>query len=149
MSKESRALRRAPRIEPVGVLDFLGTVNANGEPSLTFAQRHQRCFELATFAVVFGTAPRDAQLVHDSWHGPGAPARIPHAWVLLADGSVWEPIRARLYADRAAWYHWTAARDEVAYAGPLAQRLTLQHQHYGPWHRPPVRLEERAASQES
>lgn len=121
-------------MEPENTIDFLGTENANAEPSLTFDQRRRRCYELAGYAVLFGSAPPSSLLVHGSWHGPGAAERIGHAWVLLPPrGLVWEPIRARLY-DRDDFYSWTSAWDERTYAVSVARSMVATRGHFGRWH---------------
>lgn len=132
------------RIQPPVVREtLLGTEYASDEPSSTYEERRQRCFELATYAVAFGAAA-GSTLVHGSWHGPGAPERIPHAWVLLGKGRfVWEPIRGRVYR-RAEFDHWTDADYETEYALGEVRRHIAESGHYGPWHRPIVRLEDRA-----
>lgn len=120
--------------EPPNEIDYLDTINANGEPSLLFAQRRNRCYELAGYAVVFGSAPPGSLLVHGSWTGPVPKERIGHAWVVMpARGLVWEPIRARLY-DRDDFYDWTKAWDERTYALPVVQRLIAAHGNFGRWH---------------
>lgn len=121
--------------EPSNTVDFLGTENANGEPSLTFQHRRGRCYELAGWAVLFGgTAPPNTLLVHGSWTGPIPKERIGHAWLLLPGGAqVWEPIRARLY-DRDEFYAWTKAWDEVSYSVAHARRMVTAHEHFGRWH---------------
>lgn len=119
--------------EPPNVIDFLGTENASQQPSLTFAQRRNRCYELAGYAVAFGTAPAESLLVHGSWTGPVSKNRIGHAWVILPDGRVWEPIRHRIY-DRADFYDWTKAWDEATYALPVVRRHLAATGHFGRWH---------------
>lgn len=134
MSKASRALRGKPRIEPPVVQQsFFGTRKANGEPSATFDERRHRCFELATYAVVFGTAPEGSLLVHGSWYGPGAIERIAHAWVELPDGFIWEPITCNVY-EKTSFEHWTQCWPERTYSKPVAQRLIHETGNYGSWH---------------
>jgi hypothetical protein len=138
--KERRPARpTGPRLEPPARVEFYGSEVANGEPSVLFDQRRSRCYELATWTAIHGSVPRGTVLVHGNWHGPGAPARIGHAWLRLPDGSVWEPIRHRLYVDPLAWEHWTGAREEVRYSQHQATRLVLAHDTYGPWHEPRYR----------
>ena len=120
--------------EPEHGVDFLGTENASQIPSILFEQRRQRCYELAGYAVAFGTAPAGSLLVHGSWTGPVPKERIGHAWVLLPDGCVWEPIRARIYADRAEFYDWTKAWDERTYALSVVRRNLASSGHFGRWH---------------
>jgi len=133
------------RLEPPAIRGtLLGTEYASDEPSKTYDQRLARCFELATYAVAFGAAPAGSTLVHGSWHGPGAPERIPHAWVLLGKGRfVWEPIRGRVYR-RVEFDRWTDADYETEYSLGEVRRHIAASGHYGPWHRPVVRLEDRA-----
>lgn len=119
--------------EPANTIDFLGTENASAEPSLTFAQRRNRCYELAGYAVAYGAAPEGSLLVHGSWTGPVPKERIGHAWLLLPGGLVWEPIRARIY-DRTEFYEWTKAWDERTYALPVVRRLLNHYGHFGRWH---------------
>lgn len=128
---------------PEGMQHFMGTEQANGEPSETVELRRTRCFELATYAMLFGLAGRTvgAELVHGTWHGPGAPRRIPHAWVNLidpvtGDRATWEPIHAVVY-DRSEFYAWTAAWDERTYNVVTARACCVGAAggaHYGPWH---------------
>lgn len=136
---------KGPRIEPPSVIDWLGTVNSNGQPALTHEQRKSRCFELAANAIVGQLGPAllpgaGCLLVHGSIGLLSG--RIGHAWLLLPGGRLWEPIRARVYEDRAGFYHWLAAWDEIAYGRPAAIRLLNQHGHFGPWHREPAEREE-------
>lgn len=120
--------------EPANVIDYLGTENANDEPSLLFGQRRGRCYELAGYAIAFGNVPAGTLLVHGSWTGPVPKERIGHAWLLLPDGLVWEPIRARIY-DRDEFYAWTKAWDEATYNQQVARRHLSASGHYGRWHK--------------
>lgn len=138
----AEAIARIREPDPVRVA-MLGTEYANDEPSRTFEERRSRCFELACYALAFGDAPHGATLVNGSWQGPTAPVRIPHAWLHLGRGRfVWEPIRHRVYR-RAEFDRWTRAEVEVEYTLPEVRRQIAESGHYGPWHRPIVRLEDR------
>jgi hypothetical protein len=121
------------RTEPPNEIDWMGTENANDEPSLLFQQRRGRCYELAGFAVAFGAAGPHSRLIHGSWVGPVPKERIGHAWVRLPDGRIWEPIRARIYAS-SDFYEWTKAWDEVEYTAMVARRLILANDSFGRWH---------------
>lgn len=131
---------------PDGILDFLGTEMANGEPSGTYEQRRGRCFELAAYCVALGTVPPNARLVHGSMHGrPRAddaealgaePVRIAHAWVELpVEGQlmIWEPIHAIIY-DAKAFTAFARLWDERTYTIPSVRKLMSGSEHYGPWH---------------
>lgn len=123
-------IRSEPR--PVGRVWFCAQ-----EPE--FEARISRCYELAGRAVVMGSAPAGAMLVHGSWHGPGAPRRIGHAWVEWESEvgpRVWEPITGRIY-ETEAFYAWTAAEIEVAYTKAEASREMVKSGHFGRWHESP------------
>lgn len=125
-------------LRPDGVQDYLGTERANLEPSDTYDLRRGRCYELAGYAVAFGTTPPNVRLVHGSWHGPGAAQRIGHAWVELPDPEhrglmIWEPIRGVIYP-AGPWRAWTQAWDERTYTLPTVRRLLAKSGNYGRWH---------------
>lgn len=118
---------------PVGVPAYLGTEEANDEPSRTFEERLKRCFELATYAVAFGEAGTQSRLVHGSWHGPKGVERIRHAWVELPNGLIWEPIHAAIF-EADALRQFAKMWDERTYDHPTTRRLLQASGHYGPWH---------------
>lgn len=121
--------------QPLAAVDLLGTANPDKhEPAMEYEQRLARCFELAGYAVLGGTAPGSSRLVHGSWKGPNARNRIPHAWVELPGNLIWEPIRAMIY-DADEFRTWTNAWDEHSYTVGQARILAMSHRHYGPWHR--------------
>ena len=107
-----------------------------------FRERLTRCYELASLGMVpwEGMAehleseglPTPDRLVHGSWHGPEAPKRIKHAWVMLDDGRVWEPITSLIY-DRDKFYSYTRAQDDRLYSRAGALRRMNESQHHGPW----------------
>lgn len=119
---------------PAGRKDLMGTGEANDEPSLLHEDRRHRCYELAGYALLFGSAPADAKLVHGTvGRTESADAdRIGHAWLLLADGRVWEPTSARIYPSE--WLAWAGARTERIYTRREAQLAVIRHEHYGRWH---------------
>ena len=117
--------------EPPGHRDLFGTGHVDG-PSATFDQRITRCYELAANAL-FAGAPEGSELVHGSIHGYGAPRRIGHAWLNLPDGTVWEPITAKVY-DKDAWTAYARAREERVYTKDQAAKELIGSGHYGRWH---------------
>jgi GNAT superfamily N-acetyltransferase len=117
--------------EPPGRHDLFGTGHVDG-PSTTFDERLTRCYELAASAL-FAGAPEGSVLVHGSIHGYGAPRRIGHAWLNLPDGTVWEPITAKVY-DKDAWTAYARAREERVYTKDQAAKELIGSGHYGRWH---------------
>jgi hypothetical protein len=118
--------------------DYYGTEDANMEPSEGFWDRLSRCYELAAWAVLYGDLG-DGSIVHGSWHGPGAPQRIGHAWVLLATdpgepAQIWEPITAEVF-DAETFYEWTNAEPERTYTAQAAARQMVKSGHFGRWHK--------------
>lgn len=98
-----------------------------------------RCYELAAKAFIPspglgnpGGVPRPKRLVHGSWHGPDAPARIKHAWVILEDGRIWEPITA-LICDPDKFSTYCRTEMTWIYSGEAVSRRLIKHRHYGPW----------------
>lgn len=77
--------------------------------------------------------PAPIGLVHGTWHGPHAPERIAHAWVMLDNGDVWEPITG-LICQTTLFHAYTNAEDVVIYNETTARIKMLRNQHYGPWH---------------
>lgn len=117
---------------PIGIKDLFGSENASNEAAVTFEQRLTRCYELAFSGLMMG-APEGSFLVHGSMHGPDAPQRIGHAWLLLPGGLIWEPITA-LVQDRDEWYAYARAREERTYSKLQAARASVTHGDYGRWH---------------
>lgn len=81
----------------------------------------------------------DAILVHGSIAAFGMP-RLAHAWVMSADGSVWEPITNALYesGDFLAMFNPKA---EARYTANEAARAALLSNNHGPWHHSSVTKE--------
>lgn len=132
MSRRMRQTHAAGFPPPPSKVDLMGTGDVEG-PSVTFEQRRRRCYELAAYALVFGSAPADALLVHGSIDGgPGTLGRIGHAWLRLPGGRIWEPINARTYEPD--WTEWSQAEPEVSYSRASARDLVMAIGTYGPWH---------------
>jgi hypothetical protein len=96
------------------------------------SSREGRCYELAGAAVL--TTLVDASLVHGSIRVPGSNDADPylHAWVVLADGQVWEPTQARLWD---AGLFWCVMQPVVTARYGHAELLAaVRHTgHWGPW----------------
>lgn len=118
---------------PLGARAFMGTEWANGERAHTFDERVRRCYEIAGYAIAFGSAGDSARLVHGSWHGPNADQRIGHAWVELPNGLLWEPIHAAIF-DAEAMKAYARMWDERTYDKSTARKMIQSHQDYGRWH---------------
>lgn len=118
---------------PEGVKEFFGTENVDGQ-SKTFDQRISRCYELAVWALVMGTAPKGAKLVHGTIHGPFARRRIGHGWLRLPGGKVWEPITAKVY-NEAQWVEYAAAKVERVYPKTQARMQLVLTENFGRWHK--------------
>lgn len=58
---------------------------------------------------------------------------LKHAWVILEDGRMWEPVTG-LICDPVLFMAGNEAVVERSYDRTEASRLMLRHQHYGPWH---------------
>lgn len=122
-------------MNPLGVTTsrYYGTENANGDSAHTFNERIGRCFELAAYALVFGSAPAEAQLIHGSMKGPhDSDKRIGHAWLRLPGGQVWEPIMHLVYQAR-AWELFAQPQVQYNYSRAEVRRMLFLHEHYGPW----------------
>lgn len=132
-----------PIIRLEGLVDtsvWLGSDRIPDEPvSDNIDARLKRCYELACYALLFGDdVPDGTLLIHGSIDGgPGTLGRIPHAWLRLGDGTVWEPINGDVFRDNRAYRAWASARLERHYTKDEARRLVLDSGHYGPWHRSP------------
>jgi hypothetical protein len=105
----------------------------DGEQCDTFETRKGRCYELAALAVMLNQVS-GARLVHGSIHNEfhSTIGRIGHAWVLLPDGRVWEPIFGNVY-EAESWRNWSDFRIERVYPRHRAMRLMSKTEHYGPW----------------
>lgn len=120
-----------------GMFDYAGE-GGQMEDRLT------RCYELAAKAffdlssaaywIEEGNLPTPVALVHGVWSSPATRDKpIPHAWVTLSDGQVWEPITGAL-CDSAKFYAYTQGDQIMIYDSVQARRNMLRHQHFGPWH---------------
>lgn len=79
-----------------------------------------------------GVWPEPVTLVHGSWHHRDEPRRINHAWVLLADGRVWEPITMTL-CDRDLFDLYTRAEYTHQYSATEVFLQAVIHGTVGPW----------------
>jgi hypothetical protein len=104
----------------------------------TFDERLTRCYELSwkTISKISGGG-EGHQLVHGSIHGPGSSAgRIPHAWVELADGTVFDPV-LDLWFSPDEWERGFSAEAAVKYDFDEVGRQSAASMNMGPWHDAP------------
>lgn len=111
--------------------EFYGTEEVAGASRRTEAERAGRCYELAGYALLLGTAPAEAILVHGSIEGFGQP-RIGHAWLQVAEDGIWEPMQGKL------WHPliWAAIAHpvvEVAYTKRELAEMVSETENWGPW----------------
>jgi hypothetical protein len=107
-----------------------------------FSARVSRCYEIAAKgagndALVSEDShpgvPPPEMLIHGRWSSPVTRDRpIPHAWVLLADGRIWEPITA-LICDPVLFARFTQALSKSIYPQQQVPLNMLRAGHYGPW----------------
>lgn len=125
------------------------------QDSLRVSDRLGRCYELAAKGIqgwwmlregglvsreLLGTnslpvsgSPAPTSLVHGTWHGPNAAERIAHAWLVLDDGRVWEPVTS-LICDPVLFEAYTRAVPTRTYTEKQARVHMLRSGHFGPWH---------------
>ena len=109
----------------------------------SFKDRLTHCYELAAKAFfdwheAMPTPeglPEPMSLVHGTWSSPDTrDAPIPHAWVLLDDYRIWEPISEALF-NAEKFYEYTQGKVDWIYHGEaLVHRNVNRSGHYGPWH---------------
>lgn len=115
---------------------WFGTKDFDEEdPSHTTELRKGRCYELCCWAVASGGAPAGSILVHGTIHGPDSDMeRIGHAWVLLPNGSVWEPYLRDIYITEEEWNAFASAIPERKYGRMAVLKKMRDSEHFGPWH---------------
>jgi hypothetical protein len=94
--------------------------------------REGRCYEMAGAAALWLF---DAELVHGSIRVPSSSEHAPpylHAWVVLADGQVWEPTQARLWDPRLFWCVMQPVVTNTYTHAELCSVMTRTG-HWGPW----------------
>lgn len=113
-----------------------------GEPGpYDFNERLTHCYRLAAQAItnpmdieIPEGLPKPAALVHGTWSHPDTKDKpIPHAWVLLDDKRVWEPITATI-CQRDDFMEYTQAVNDWIYSGWMVGQYLVRHRHWGPWH---------------
>jgi len=104
----------------------------------TFDERLTRCYELSWKTLnEIGGGGEGHQLVHGSIHGPDSPVgRIPHAWVELADGTIFDPV-LDLWFSPDEWERGFSAEAAVKYDFDEVGRQSLVSMNMGPWHDAP------------
>lgn len=95
----------------------------------TMNDRLGRCYELAGRRVLFDEDA--AILVHGTIQRDPLPPN-PHAWVILPDRLVWEPVtEMTLPAD--AFARFFGAKEDRRYSPKEVAIQTAQSGHWGPW----------------
>lgn len=97
--------------------------------------RKGRCYELAGFALLLGTAPEGTVLVHGTMDGgPSTPhGRMGHAWLVLPNGLVWEPRFGHIYTPE-QWENFASPTVERSYTKKEAAKRMRDEGHWGRWH---------------
>lgn len=114
------------------VKEYYGTEEYEGKRTVTDEERSGLCYVLAGYALSAGRTPAGAIMVHGTISGFGNP-RIGHAWLMIEEDLVWEPMQARLWPALI----WNAvANPEVGaeYDRAEAAEAMLEHGTWGPWH---------------
>jgi hypothetical protein len=92
-------------------------------------RRLGKCYELAGAFVV--THP-DAVLVHGTIHREGLGPPNPHAWNVLADGTMREPITG-WEMPKDAFDRFFGAVEQHRYTWKEMQQRMIETFHWGPW----------------
>lgn len=78
--------------------------------------------------------PVPTTLVHGTYSSPETRGKpIAHAWVVLSNGQIWEPITS-LICDAQKFYEFCEPHDLVTYGETEVRVNMMRHGHYGPWH---------------
>lgn len=122
---------------PSGVETLMGFIRYHDftNEGSGFNARLSRCYELVGKAVIEQIHAKSDEIrlvVHGSWHGPDAPTRINHTWLVLADETVWEPVTAGVY-DPDAFYDYTRGMIQELYTPEEASLMMVAYGHFGPW----------------
>jgi hypothetical protein len=99
-------------------------------------KRDGRCYELAWTALDLEPGGEHFRLVHGKVYNATLDVRMDHAWVVLPDGRVYDPVFNKYFPWR-LYAKWYAAVAEVTYTRREAMAAIVATRHYGPWHDPP------------
>lgn len=110
-----------------------GMAGIDPSADLAFNDRLGRCYELAGQYIMENPS---SSLVHGSIQGAGAP-RIGHAWVVDADGEVFDGTMGEHFPNVAAYAAFTNAEEVISYTAREAMHLMASQGHFGPWHDSP------------
>lgn len=108
-----------------------------GRSDEAFRDRLGRCYELAGRFVVTdfaNPAARGSKLVHGSIQGFGNP-RIGHAWVIMPDGTRYDPVADEEFDPEVHESYFNAIEDNV-YDADEVRVWTVKTGHWGPWEGP-------------
>ena len=126
-----------PILLDMGAVRFYDYADDHGS---TLSERLGRCYELSgrsMFPTHIDRARTQGQpvpigLIHGSMHGPDAPTRIKHAWLLLNSSEIWEPASGLVY-DGPTFKAYARAEVDSLFDAVEANRLLMKHEHFGPW----------------
>lgn len=108
------------------------------EDGAPFNERLGFCYVLAGRKILDHP---NALLVHGSVQGDDKP-RIHHAWIIIEDGRIWEPVTNQVF-NPMLWEYTFNPMTDVIYTSTDAAKAMLKHKHFGPWHINPAELKER------
>ena len=109
-------------------MDFLGTEKYG----LTFGERNHKCYVLSGYALACGgKVDMYSKMIHGSIHQVGG-ERIGHAWLILGDGRIWEPISADIMAG-GVFVDEFRPETHRAYSQYDVVEHVREFGHWGPW----------------
>ena len=110
-------------IQPLTKTSFI-----NPDASIPHKDRLGRCYELTGNLALHNP---EVVLIHGSIQGMGAP-RIGHAWVVLPDGQVWEPVTNEVWKS-SVFDGFFCPQVAKKYDNQALLRKVVRHEHWGPW----------------
>lgn len=111
----------------------LGMAGVDPNAHVMFEDRLGRCYELAGQYVMSNPG---SVLIHGSIQGYGNP-RIGHAWVIDADGEVFDGTMGTHFEDEMEYEEYANAEGVVSYTHDRMRVEMVRTGHWGPWHDSP------------
>jgi hypothetical protein len=98
-------------------------------------KRHGRCYELAGLAMLYERGSEEFVLAHGKVNfADGPDGRMAHAWIILPDGRVYDPVLNKYYASQDEYRLRHGAVVEVSYTHKEFCAAMVKAKHSGPWH---------------